>query len=160
MKFTTKDLMISVSPAQAAKFCALHTTICFNPTFQCFNHSCGFVTCGYFSCRYISTNCFDCSIAISQIPGGQGCGFQHSCGPGFSACDPTKITCPGTWIEIGDPADLVTLKEELTTVLKQLDTFQKEGLPGQLRTKADAEEMEAALTSALDQVRAEKKNLK
>ncbi|MEP6618674.1 MAG: hypothetical protein ABJE47_05150 [bacterium] len=159
MKFNTKDLMISVNPAQA-KFCALHTTICFSPTLQCFNHSCGFVTCGFFSCRYVSTNCFECSIAISRSPGGQGCGVQNSCGPGNSACDFTQVGCPGSWYEIGDMGDLVTLKDELTAVLKQLEVVQKEGLPGQIRTKADAEQMEAALTTALEQVRAEKKNLK
>lgn len=160
MRFTSKDLMISVSPAQVAKFCALHTTICFNPTLHCFNHSCGFVTCGFFSCRYVTVNCFECSIAISQIPGGPGCNFQHSCGPGGSACDPTKIGCPGTWFEIENPADLVTLRTELAAVIKQLDVLEKEGLPSQLRTKADAEHMEAALTAALEQVRAEKKTLK
>lgn len=157
MRFTTKDLMVTVSPAQAARFCALHTTICINPTLHCFNHSCGFHTCGYFSCKVLTGNCFDCSIAVS---GQQGCGFQHSCGPGGSACDPTRITCPGTWFEIENPADLVTLKTELTAVIKQLDAIQKEGLPSQIRTMAEADEMEAALTSALEQVRAEKKNFK
>ncbi len=160
MRFNTKDLMISVSPAQAAKFCVLHTTICINPTLQCFNHSCGFHTCGFVSCRVVTQNCFGCSILISEITAGNQCTFQNSCGPGNSACDPTKINCPGTWFEIDDPADLVTLKDELTAVVKQLEGFQKEGLPGQLRTKADAEQMEAALTTALEQVRAEKKNLK
>jgi len=160
MRFTTKDLMVSVSPTQAAKLCALHTTICFSPTINCFNHSCGFHTCGAFSCRVVTLNCFGCSVLISEITGAKGCAIGNSCGPGGSACDPTAINCPGTWVEIDNPADLVTLKDELTAVIKQLEVFQKEGLPSQLKTKADAEQMETALTAALEQVRAEKKNLK
>ena len=54
----------------------------------------------------------------------------------------------------------MTLKDELTAVVKQLETFQKEGLPTQLKTKAEADQMEAALTAALEQVRAEKTKLR
>ena len=152
MRFNTKDLMVSVVPGAAAKVCALHTTICFSPTLQCFNHSCGFVSCGF-------ATQITCGGACSVL-GSIGCNFGNSCGAGGSACDPTQFGCPGTWFQIENPADLVTLKDELTAVVKQLETFQKEGLPTQLKTKAEADQMEAALNAALEQVRAEKTKLK
>ena len=162
MQFKTKDLLVTVLPAGIAKeniLCLFQTHICKSPTIiGCAIHGtfcalratyCGFcslrVTCGY------------CSIAFS----GGGCYLFNSCGgPGGSACDPTYI-CYGS----GDPyvienlEDLATLRTELQATLKSLDAIEKEGLPGSIGSKSEAETLERGLTAALEQVRAAKKKL-
>jgi hypothetical protein len=54
---------------------------------------------------------------------------------------------------------LVTLKTELQATLKSLDVMAKEGLPGSIGSKAEADALERGLTDALEQVRAAKKKL-
>lgn len=158
MQFKTKDLLVTVLPkaeisqAELAKYCLLRTIICRNPTL-CANFSCGIATanCG---CSWLSP-CL-CTVNFSH-----GCGFAHSCGPGNSACDPTKI-CPGGSRDpfvIESLDDLTTLKTELQATLKTLDSIQKEGLTAPLASKKDAEAFERSLTEALEQVRAAKKKL-
>ena len=159
MQFKTKDLLVTVLPAGIAKenlLCLFQTHICKSPTIiGCYIYGtlCGYRgTCGFCSlmtCRF-------CSIAISG-----GCYLNNSCGgPGGSACDPTYI-CYGT----GDPyvienlEDLATLRTELQATLKSLDAMEKEGLPGSIGSKSEAEAMERGLTAALEQVRAAKKKL-
>jgi hypothetical protein len=153
MQFKTKDLLVTVLPKATdvqdlAKICYLRTFICRTPTY---------IVCHQFSptlCR------FACSFYVSIKPG-PGCGFGNSCGPGNSACDPT-IFCGisnDPWI-IEDLEDLATVRRELQDTLGKLDALEKEGLPGSIRTKAEAEALEASLTAALEKVRAEKGNLK
>jgi len=55
--------------------------------------------------------------------------------------------------------DLTRLRGELQDTLKQLDALQKEGLPSQFATKADAEAVEQSLNEALKQVREAKEKL-
>jgi hypothetical protein len=153
MRFKTKDLLVTVLPKtgiseqEIAKVCLLRTHICKNPTI-CFS----------------PTLCGHCSFHLSCL-----CTFQgtfgcpgNSCGPGGSACDPTIFCAGGSrepWV-IEDLEDLATVRRELQDTLKQLDTIEKEGLAGSLKTRAEADALEASLTEALEQVRAQKKNLK
>jgi hypothetical protein len=154
MRFKTKDLLVTVVPKATidvqdiAKICLLRTHICRSPS-VCFS----------------PTLCGTCSFHLScfcSLHGTFGCGFGNSCGPGNSVCDPT-IFCPGgsrePWV-IEDIEDLATIRRELQETVQQLDAIEKEGLPGSIKTKADAEALEASLTQALEQVRAQKKNLK
>jgi hypothetical protein len=152
MQFKTKDLLVTVLPRATtdvqdiAKICYLRTNICWSPTFC---HRFGLSFC-HFACSY-----------FVSIKPGPGCGFGNSCGPGNSACDPT-IFCGVSndpWM-IQDLEDLATVRRELQDTLGKLDALEKEGLPGSVRTKAEAEALEASLTEALEKVRAEKKNLK
>ena len=90
-----------------------------------------------------------------------GCQLLNSCGPGGSACDFTKI-CPGGSLDpfvIQNLEDLATLRTELQATLKSLDAIEKEGLPGSIGSKSEAEALERGLTEALEQVRAAKKKL-
>jgi hypothetical protein len=90
-----------------------------------------------------------------------GCQFFNSCGPGGSACDFTNI-CPGGSLDpyvIQNVEDLATLRTELQATLKSLDAIEKEGLPGSIGSKSEAEALERGLTAALEQVRAAKKKL-
>ena len=160
MQFKTKDLLVTVLPAGIAKenlLCYFFTHICRSPTIiGCYIHGtlCGYHgTCGICSLRF---SCEPCSVAISG-----GCHFFNSCGgPGGSGCNPTYI-CYGS----GDPyvienlEDLATLRTELQATLKSLDAMEKEGLPGSIGSKSEAEAMERGLTAALEQVRAAKKKL-
>lgn len=152
MRFKTKDLLVTVLPKATvdirdiAKICYLRTHICRHPS-VCFSPTlCG--TCSHF---------YSC---LCTLHGTFGC-LGNSCGPGNSACDPT-VFCPGgsgdPWV-IEDLEDLVTVRRELQETLQQLDALEKEGLPGAIRTRADAEALEASLTQALEQVRAQKANL-
>ena len=70
---------------------------------------------------------------------------------------PGRIRDP--WV-IQSPEELVTLKAELQATIKSLDALAKEGLPGAVGSKAEADALERGLTEALAQVRASKKNLK
>lgn len=153
MQFKTKDLLVNVLPAGIAKeniLCLFQTHICRSPTIigcAIYGTWCGycsrFVTCGF------------CSVAFSI-----GC-RGGSCGPGGSACDFTNICAGGS----GDPyvienlEDLATLRTELQATLKSLDALEKEGLPGSIGSKREAEALERGLTEALEQVRAAKKKL-
>jgi hypothetical protein len=160
MRFKTKDLLVTALPQAAtnveiAKLCLLHTHICRYPTF------CASPT----LCHAPSFQCTPCTLRISclcSLHGTFGCGFGNSCGPGNSACDPTVI-CPGgsqdPWV-IEDLEDLVTIRRELQDTVKQLDAIEKEGVPSSIKTRAEADALEASLTQALEQVRAQKKNLK
>jgi hypothetical protein len=159
MQFKTKDLLVTVLPkaeisaADLAKYCLLRTVICRHPTL-CANFTCagGSVNCGI--CSWLSP-CL-CSVNFSH-----GCGIAHSCGPGNSACDPTRI-CPGGSRDpfvIEHLDDLTTLKTELQATLKSLDSIQKEGLTPSIGSKKEADALERSLTEALEQVRAAKKNL-
>lgn len=161
MQFRTKDLLVTALPkaalteAELAKLCLFHTAICHYPTL----------------CQAPTHFCDPCSLAISHcfcsLRGTFGC-FGNSCGPGNSACDPTVITCfgsrgcPGSfdpWL-IREREDLATVRKELQETLTRLDAIEREGQIGALRTKADAEALEKSLAAALEQVRAQKANLK
>ena len=155
MRFKTKDLLVSVSPNLEInpelwkKLCIWRTRICIRPTF----------------CRWITLHaCEPCTWLFTcgpcSIRGTFGCGAFNSCGPDGSVCDPT-IFCGGHSVfEIEDPADLVTLRNEMAEVIQELDRLEKEGLPTQFNTKAQAEEAEQALESALEDIRRQKKDLK
>jgi hypothetical protein len=54
---------------------------------------------------------------------------------------------------------LATLRTELQATLKSLDAMEKEGLPGSIGSKSEAEALERGLTAALEQVRAAKKKV-
>jgi hypothetical protein len=161
MHFKTKDLLVTVLPkaeiadAELAKLCLLRTFICRYPTI---------IDCR-FSCLIRGSFCGGCSRLLTLCDfcswqGTGGCGFFNSCGPGGSACDPTRF-CYGS----GDPfviqnlEDLATLKAELQATLKSLDAIQKEGLPSSIGSKSEAEALERGLTEALEQVRSAKKKL-
>jgi hypothetical protein len=152
MQFKTKDLLVTVLPAAKNDLlCLLGSGICRSPT--------------VIGCHLYNTFCGHCSLLRSicfcgswQGTGG-GCHFFNSCGgPGGSGCNPTYI-CYGT----GDPyvienlEDLATLRTELQATLKSLDAIEKEGLPGSISSKSEAEALERGLTEALEQVRAAKK---
>lgn len=151
MRFKTKDLMVSLSPKAidaklAAKLCLWRSRICIRPTLQ--------------PCAWWSRFCNQCSLMAScacTLHGTIGCQLGNSCGAGGSACDPTNIECFGSidWIE--NPADLVTLREELTQVLGQLEELEAEGLPATLSNVSEVDAAEAALEEALAQVRRQKK---
>lgn len=162
MQFRTKDLLVTALPKAAltevelAKLCLFHTAICHFPTY----------------CHAPTLWCEPCSIRISQcfcsLHGTFGCGFGNSCGPGGSACDPTIITCVGTrgcpgsldpWL-IRDKEDLVAIRKDLQETLTRLDAIEKEGSVGPVHTRAEADALEASLTAALEQVRAQKANLR
>lgn len=156
MRFKTKDLLVSVMPNREiseelkAKLCLWHTRICIRPTLWC-----RWLTWNCHPCTLLFTWCHHCSIA-----GTVGCGAFNSCGPDGSVCDPT-IFCGGhsIWM-IEDPADLVTLKEEMNGVLKQLDKLQKEGLPAEFSSRSDFDAAEEALEGALNELRRQKKGTK
>lgn len=160
MRFKTKDLLVTALPQAAAdleiaKVCLLHTHICRYPTL------CAAPT----FCHAPSLQCTPCTLRIScfcSLHGTFGCGFGNSCGPGGSACDPTVICAGGSrdpWV-IEDLEDLVTIRRELQDTIKKLDAIEKEGVPSSIKTRAEADAIEAGLTQALEQVRAQKKNLK
>src|SRR5262245_13566289 len=129
MNFKTKDLMVTVLPkvtdAELVKFCVFGTRICRSPTLICAH---GNTLCT--PCSFKISVCGVCSFQPTWcVHGTFGCGFQHSCGPGGSACDPT-IFCPGGSRDpfvIENLEDLVTLRAELQETLRQLDGM-KEGL--------------------------------
>jgi hypothetical protein len=155
MRFKSKDLMVSVSPnveidrEAAAKLCLGGSRICIRPTLD--------------PCIGITWwGCDPCTFRVScacTIRGSWGCGAFNSCGPDRSTCDPT-IFCQGASIwEIENPEDLVTLRDELKGLIRQLDTLEAEGLPSQFNTRDQADAAEQALESALEEVRRQKKNL-
>ena len=158
MRFKTKDLLVTALPQAAnveiAKLCLLQTFLCRNPSL-CASPS---------FCQAPSLHCTPCTLRIScfcSLHGTFGCGFGNSCGAGGSACDPT-VFCGVTqdpWV-IEDLEDLVTIRRELQETIKQLDAIEKEGVPSSIKTRAEADALEASLTQALEQVRAQKKNLK
>lgn len=164
MRFKTKDLMVSLGPKlelgdAERRFCLTNTRICVNPslvcrpvTFECPDRT-------HITCFGGTFNCNPCSIQVTCART-FGCG-GNSCGPGNSACDPT-IFCGGSWTDwvIEDLEDIAAIRKDLTETLAQLDALQTAGLPSAIRTKADAEAIERSLTEALEQVRAQKKQLK
>ncbi len=170
MQFRAKDTLVTVLPKAAAvdagdlaKICLFHTGICINPTLHCphltcFNNTCfgcsAFITCRWCS-NHFTGGCGNCSLLASV-----GCGFAHSCGAGGSACDPTQFCYASEPFVINDLEDLVTLRSELQATLKRLDEIEKTGLTAGISSKAEADEIEAGLNAALEQVRAAKKNLK
>jgi hypothetical protein len=165
MNFKTKDLMVTVLPKvtnpEFAKICLLQTHICRHPTLTCV-HGCTFLltnNCGF--CSFKPTYCGPCSfLPTCQHTGG--CGIFNSCGgPGGSACDPTYF-CFGSRdpFVIEHIEDLVALRAELQDTLKQIDVIQKEGLPSSIGSRAEAAALEQSLSTALEQVRSAKKNLK
>lgn len=156
MRFSTKDLMVSVTPqlGKDAQLCVFHTTICLKPTLYC--HYPTIQPC------QAHTSLLCCNIGTLDCRGitRHGCGGFGSCGgPGGSACDTTYV-CPGSWWEIEHIEDLVTIKEDLRQVMTKLDEIEKVGLPSQFETRAHAEAAEAALAQALEHVRAQKLKLK
>jgi hypothetical protein len=168
MQFTTKDLLVSVLPKPKAvgNLCFLYSVICRYPTLcaggtvgcggKCSFHITCAITCGPCS-KFIT--CAACSHHITDVVG---CNIMRSCGPGWSACDPT-VFCPAASRDpfiIEHFEDLVSLRSELQATLKGLEAIQKEGLPSALSSKSDAEALEKSLSEALDQVRAAKKTLK
>jgi len=180
MQFKTKDLLVTVLPkledAEIAKVCLFHTFICKHPTLiNCHHQTCilnTYTGCGRcsllitcFHCSQLGTLCNQCSILVScigcSVAISGGCGFQNSCGPGGSACDPTIFCVGGSQdpFVIKHLEDLVTLRAELQDTMKRLDAM-KEGLTSAIGTKAEAESMERGLTEALEQVRAAKKGVK
>lgn len=152
MRFRTKDLMVTFSPNIAKELdtrCVFRTTICLNPTVTC--HYPTVVPCAFHTtitaCRQ-----FTCGFVTHTA-----CRFTDF--PTNTPCNPT-YTCPGSWWEIETIEDLVSIKEELRQTIAQLDELQQTGLPSQFASRAEAEKAEAALSQALEQVRAQKKNLK
>jgi len=135
MRFTTKDLLVTILPRP--KDCLFGTHICKSPSLPDCADPSRVVGCGG-----------GCSVLLSKICSG------NSCGPGASACDPTAL-CGKSWdpFVIEHLEDLVTLRAELHATLKSLDEIQKEGLP------SSSEVLERGLTEALEQVRSAKKNL-
>ena len=158
--FRTQDLLVSLQPkigaGQDAQLCIFNTTICVRPSAYCrfpTNVPC-IANTSLACCNYFSNNCGRISITAT------GCTAFGSCtGPGGSACDTTYV-CPGSWWQIDTVEDLAAIREDLKQLLTQLDTINEKGLPSQFATRADAEAAEAALASALEQVRAQKKDLK
>jgi hypothetical protein len=160
MEFRTKDLLVTALPKafterDILQHCLFHTIICHHPTL------CHAPTLHCSPCTALVSNCF-----CSQH-GTFGC-FGNSCGAGGSACDPTVITCfgsrgcPGSfepWVVRG-LEDLTTVRKELQETLTRLDAIEKENDFGALRTRAEADSLEASLTAALEQVRAQKARLK
>ena len=153
MQFKTKDLLVSVVPKtqidvkDIAKVCYIHTRLCLSPTFcvggtlQC--HPCTFV---------VTCNC--------TVRGTVGCGFDNSCGPGGSACDPTIFCFGSDPFIIEDLEDLVTIRKELQETLTRLEEVERRGQVFSIRSKAQAEDIEQSLTQALEQVRRAKENLR
>jgi hypothetical protein len=156
MPFANKDLLVSVLPKlgigadQIAKICLFRTYICRFPTW-----------CFHATCLRWGTNCGHCSFLLSITGGGGGCGFQNSCGPGGSACDPTIFCAGGSDpFVIEDLEDLVTIRGELRATLAKLDEIEKGGLQSSLTNRADADALERQLSEALDHVRKRKEGLK
>ena len=108
-------------------------------------------------CSQLAT-CLGCSV---QITGG--CGLLNSCGPGGSVCDPTIYCIGGSrepWF-IEHVEDLVSLRADLKETSAALDRIEKAGdLSSSIKTRADAEALEASLSEALKNVQAAKKTLK
>lgn len=161
-RFKTKDLMVNVAPkaevaaADLAKLCALHSHICFAPTFchqftchpflsHCPHYSIG---CGH--CSFLPSLCGRCSQFISQIE----CpGITAECTAG------SKITIFDPTIFIRDREDIAVVREQLRETLAKLDEIERGGLPGDIQTRAEADAVEAGLKEALEQVQAAKKKL-
>jgi hypothetical protein len=156
MRFKAKDLLVTISPnleinpELVKKFCIWRTRICIRPSIW----PCHWVTWHCRPCTFLFTWCGPCSFV-----GTAGCGQFNSCGPDGSVCDPTIFCAGHSVFEIEDPADLVTLREELNDVLQQLDRLEKEGLPSQFNTPEQAAQAEQALEAALEDIRRQKKNL-
>jgi hypothetical protein len=164
MRFKTKDLLVSVTPkaevseADLAKVCALHTYICFSPTY-CFHQTCHFHT--WRPCRFHSIACLPCSFQFSQCPPCSAFASVLEC-PGITAecAAGSRITVFDPTIFIQDRQDIATVRQQLRETLTKLDEVEKGGLPGDIQTRAEAEALEASLKEALEQVQAAKKNLK
>lgn len=163
MRFKTKDLMVSVTPAaemaeaDLARVCALHTHICFSPTW-CHHHSCLSPTwqpCGFHTdlcgpCTFHWSACVPCSLL----------GPTWEC-PGITApCRAGSRPVFDPTIYVRDREDLATVRTQLRETLAKLDEVEKAGLAGDIQTLAEAERFEAGLKEALQQVQAAKKNLK
>ena len=153
MPFQNKNLLVTLLPKginieAIAKICLWRTNICRWPTF-CFHRTC---------INWASLNCGPCSYLGTW---GGGCGFNNSCGPGGSACDPTIFCAGGSDpFVIEDLEDLVTLRRELTETLQRLDEIQKEGLQSGITTRAEADAMEKQLTEQLEHIRRTKEGLR
>ena len=143
MRFKTKDLLVSVTPnleideKLQAQLCIWRTRICIWPTRFCRIFTCGFGTCPL---------------------GSIGCRFGGSCF--HSGCDFTIDPCGNSVWVVEDPADLVTLRDELKGVLAEVDKLQKEGLPTQLSSRSEIDAAEEALEGALAELRRQKKGKK
>lgn len=145
MQFKTKDLLVSVLPKAATtvqdldKICALHTLICRYPTL----------------CAAPTRVCFGCTIVISHP-----CTCTHLASiPAVEGPDIVFGPHPEPWV-IRDSEDLAGVRKELQDTLAKLDAMEREGLPGNITTRAEAEALETGLKAALEQVAAQKKNLK
>lgn len=162
-RFKTKDLMVNVAPkaevaeADLAKVCALHTYLCFAPTW-CFHHTCNpwLSHCPHHSifcyhCSFVPSLCGRCSqfISLVECPG-----ITAECTAG------SKITIFDPTIFIRDREDIAVVREQLRETLAKLDELERGGLPGDIQTRAEAESIEAGLKEALEQVQAAKKKLK
>lgn len=176
MRFNTKDLLVTVLPkadtSAQAQACLLHTGICVSPTLCISPSVCSPTFCHVPSLCHAPTVCHTpslcglCSVqitcAVCSFQGTYGCGFGNSCGAGGSACDPTVFCAGGSqdpWV-IRDPEELAKIRQELKDTVAQLDALEKAGLPGSIQTREQADAVEKGLTEALEQVRAQKKNLK
>lgn len=171
MQFSTKDLMVSVVPeaaADAAKFCALHTHVCFYPTF-CHHHFSP-VFCHYYSpchlslCRHYITHCHFHTITACQQPISfcqlhiSGCGIAHSCPAGSTIVACHAITQPFEFenpLVIRTMDELGALREELKATMARLDEVAEAGLPGEVSRVEDLKELEAKLKDAVKEVQKE-----
>jgi hypothetical protein len=168
MAFRFKDLMINVVPEGVEGLKCPRFTLCANFTcgLSCFNFTCGFVSpCGYNSpCGWPTKwGCPQntCGIVTPwNCPGGtiDPCGGLGSivC-PGGSVLDPRTLV-----LDQPDPAvDLGVLRQQLQAQLAQVDELEKaQAAAGRPQTLAEAEDLERKLKGALEELQAQKKNLK
>lgn len=155
MRFKSKDLTVTLSPSREhdgearEKLCVGGSVICLSPTIKPCLHPTWW---GCDPCTFKIT--FDCFRS-------GGCGWNNSCGWDRSTCDPTIFPCAGfSRFVLEDPADLVTLKEQLQDLIQEIDKVDVDSFGPQFGSAAEAEQAEAALEEALDKVRSQKKNLK
>ena len=147
MSFRFKDLLVDVVPEANVKFYTCYLgTACPNPSYLCRIPT--FRLCPLATCKG--------NTYVACEPGTR---------PHFTDCGGTIWGCGGTVIDVNNPAELVedlaVLKRDLHAALEQIDAQEKVLRGGSgLRTRAEAEAVEAKLQAALKGVQAEKANLK
>lgn len=163
-RYRTQDLSITVLPESGIEDCYLGTNICLDPTLDvCPRDATICPQDATVTCPNLSRWCgqtfgcpnrtFACPNGTRICPGGTGgCGVNYS----------YPIGPPRGPITVREPRELERLKEDLRRTLDELDQVDPDDLGGgarDIQSLEEAEELEARLRSALEDVQQRKEEL-
>lgn len=150
-RYQTKDLSITVLPEADLEACLFRTNICLHPT----GGVCPLdatVGCPNLS-RFCAWATLQCPRGTDLCFGTGGCGVNYSYPIGTPLLEDV--------VRVREPRELEQLKDELRGTLEQLEQIDAQDLGGarDVSSLEEAEELEARLESALEDIRAQKKKL-